>query len=232
MNESEKHKVRYLNIFYILIIVLLAIIATLLYQLNNKSFVTNKMLAKYIIAQNKKSPVDIKYGPNDIVIGQKDAPIDIFIYTSYRCTYCKDFFTTTFPELKKDFIDEGIAKLIIKNIAYTGDSISLLAAKTAYCAYAEGEFYDVHMKLLEQYNVLNEAVIMSWISELEIDSSQFTACLDNKILEDLIFENRKEARAIGARGTPAFVIGNSVFSGKRPISKFRELIEVELEMCE
>ncbi len=229
---ENKKNYRYPYVYSIVIVVLLITIVLLLVRLNNRMYNTNKFLAQLIVSQNQKSPVDLEYGPNDIVLGRKDAPVDIYVYTSYRCVYCKEFFETTFKTLKKEYVDEGIAKFIIKNIGYSSDSISLLAAKASYCAYAEGQFSIINMKLLEQYDVLNETEIVKWMYDLDIDTSSFKICLENKMLENLIFENRKEARAIGARGTPAFVIGNNVINGKRPVSKFRELIEVEMELCE
>jgi len=231
MGESDKQSNNYSNIYRALVVLLLVSSVILLFQLNKKAYNTNKFLASLVIAKNQISPLDITYGPNDILIGQNDAPVTIYVYTSYRCKYCGEFFKTNFETLKKEYIDEGIAKIIVKNIGYTNDSISLLAVKAAYCAYGEGEFFDVHMKLLEEYDVTNKTTLMNWLTELNIDSTQFNSCLENKILNKLIIDNRKEMRSIGAKGTPAFVIGDNVINGNRPIAKFRELIELEMEAC-
>lgn len=231
MVESEKQGNNYTNVYRILVVILMISSVILLVQLNKKAYNTNKFLASLVIAKNQISPLDISFGPNDILIGRNDAPITLFIYTSYRCKYCSEFFKTNFETLKKEYIDEGIAKIIIKNIGYNNDSTSLLAVKAAYCAYAEGKFFDVHMKLLEEYDVINKTILMNWFTELNIDSTQFIGCLENKTLNKLIIDNRKEMRAIGAKGTPAFVIGEKVINGNRPIAKFRELIELEMETC-
>jgi len=231
MGESEKQSNNLLDIYRVIVIILLVSSVILLFQLNKKAYNTNKFLASLVIEKNQKSPLDITYGPNDILIGQKEAPVTLFVYTSYRCKYCKEFFETNFKTLKKEYIDEGIVKIIIKNLGYTNDSISLLAVKAAYCAYGEGKFFDMHMKLLEEYDVINKTILMNWFAESNIDSTQFNICLENRTLNKLIIDNRKEMRAIGAKGTPAFVIGDNVINGNRPIAKFRELIELEMETC-
>jgi protein-disulfide isomerase len=177
-----------------------------------------------------KSPADVSYGPNDIIIGDKDAPVEIFVYTSYRCTYCIEFFETTYLDLKNEYIDNGQAKIIIKNIGYSNDSISLLAVKAAYCAYGEGRFFDVHMKLLNEYDVINKATLINWFAELNIDSTQFNTCINNEVLNQLIADNRKEMRMVGAKGTPAFVIGDEVINGNRA-ARLKELIELEIVTC-
>jgi protein-disulfide isomerase len=87
------------------------------------------------------------------------------------------------------------------------------------------------MKLLEEYDVINKTIIMNWFADLNIDSTRFNSCLENKSLNRLIIENKKEMRSIGVKGTPAFVIGDNVINGNRPIAKFRELIELEMETC-
>ncbi|MGD2035267.1 MAG: thioredoxin domain-containing protein [Bacteroidales bacterium] len=212
-------------------IVFLAVIAILLLKLNSRVYNTNHFLARLVVDQNKISPSEISYGPNDIIIGQQEAPVNIFVFTSYRCQYCADFFRKTFPILKKEYADKGIIKFIIKNIAYSNDSVSLLAAKAAYCAYAEGDFLNMNMKLLDQYDVLDETMILDWVSASDADTVKFRTCLNNKSLDELIFENRKTARLAGTKGTPAFIIGNSVLNGNRPVSKFRDLIELEIESC-
>lgn len=231
MGNSEKRGVNSTHLFNLLLVVLLTAILVLLIQLNNKVFNTNKFLAKVILEQKQNSPVDLSYGPNDIIIGQKEANVDVYVFTSYRCQYCDEFFKNVFPALKKDYIDEGLVKIIIKNIGYPNDSISLLAVKTAYCAYGESQFFNMHMKLLEEYDVLTKTVIMNWLEEFKIDSTKFISCLENEAIDKLIINNRKEMRSIGARGTPAFVIGDNTLNGNRPIKKFRELIEAELEAC-
>ncbi|MBN2524127.1 MAG: thioredoxin domain-containing protein [Bacteroidales bacterium] len=232
MKKSKKNTNTYNYIFNAVLIIFLAVIAFQLYYMNNKIYTTNILLGRLIVAEKQKSSHDIKYGPNDIIIGQKDAPVDIFIFSSYRCRYCQEFFNTIFPLLKKEYIEEGIAKMIIKNIGSASDSVSLLAVKAAYCAYTEGHFFELHMKLLEQYDVLNETVLSKWMSDLNIDSAKFKDCIDNKKLDELISENRKEARAVGVRGTPSFVIGKNILKGQHQIEKFRELIEEEKELCE
>ena len=231
MGNSKEQSKEYYVIYHVLVVILLTSAVILLFQLNKKAYNTNKFLASLVIAKNQKSPLDITYGPNDILIGQNEAPVTLFVYTSYRCKYCKEFFETNFKILKKEYIDEGIVKIIIKNIGYTNDSISLLAVKAAYCAYGEGKFFNMHMKLLEEYDVINKTILMNWLNELNIDSTQFNNCLENKTLNKLIVDNRKEMRSIGAKGTPAFVIGENVVHGNRPMAKFRELIELEMESC-
>ena len=48
---------------------------------------------------------------NRIVSGNKNAKITIIAYESLTCSHCADFHKDIYPQLKKDFIDTGLAKI-------------------------------------------------------------------------------------------------------------------------
>ena len=48
---------------------------------------------------------------NRIVAGNKDAKITIITYESLTCSHCADFHKDIYPQLKKDYIDTGLAKI-------------------------------------------------------------------------------------------------------------------------
>ena len=46
-----------------------------------------------------------------ITVGNKDAKITIIAFESLTCSHCASFHKNVFPELKKEFLDTGIAKI-------------------------------------------------------------------------------------------------------------------------
>ena len=46
-----------------------------------------------------------------IVVGSKDAKITIIAYESLTCSHCANFHKNVYPELKKDYLDTGLAKI-------------------------------------------------------------------------------------------------------------------------
>lgn len=217
-----------------LALILVSLGAVIGLQINIKQQVknTNILVAQAFREKLKQVAKDLKYHPNDIVIGDINAPVTIFMYTNYNCTYCDEFFETRFQELNEEFFETGIARLIIRNQASSEDPLSLTAAKAAYCAYAEGVYLPMHRKILQNYDSLTQDSLFLWAKNLGTDSSSFVSCLDNPSLNQIILDNRKESRSLGIRGTPAFVIGDNILLGKRSLAKFRELIEEMSETCE
>lgn len=51
----------------------------------------------------------------DIIYGDIDAPITIVEYASLTCSHCAAFHIDVLPELKKELLDTGRAKLVFRN---------------------------------------------------------------------------------------------------------------------
>ena len=55
---------------------------------------------------------------NDFVIGDENAPITIIEYASLSCSHCANFHINTLPELKKEFVDTGKAKIVFRDFPF------------------------------------------------------------------------------------------------------------------
>ena len=68
---------------------------------------------------------------NRIKVGNEDAKITIIAYESLTCSHCANFHKNVYPQLKKDFIDTGLAKIEFRH--YPLDIIAFNASKIAQC---------------------------------------------------------------------------------------------------
>ena len=66
-----------------------------------------------------------------IIVGNKQAKITIITYESLTCSHCADFHINVYPELKRDYIDTGIAKIEFRHFPL--DIIALNASKISQC---------------------------------------------------------------------------------------------------
>ena len=73
---------------------------------------------------------------NRIVDGNKDAKITIIAYESLTCSHCADFHREVYPQLKKDYIDTGLAKIEFRHFPL--DIAAFNASKVAQCKSDEG----------------------------------------------------------------------------------------------
>ena len=66
-----------------------------------------------------------------IVSGNENAKITIIVYESLTCSHCANFHNDIYPQLKKEYIDAGIAKIEFRNFPL--DIAALNASKIAQC---------------------------------------------------------------------------------------------------
>ena len=62
-----------------------------------------------------------------------------------------------------------------------------------------------------------------------LSRERFTACLDARRFAAEVEADVEQARAIGVRGTPTFVINGRVVAGALPVEDFRTLIDEALK---
>ena len=66
-----------------------------------------------------------------IIEGTKNAKVKLIVYESLTCSHCANFHKDIYPELKKEFIDEGKVNIEFRNFPL--DLAALNAAKIAHC---------------------------------------------------------------------------------------------------
>ena len=138
-----------------------------------------------------------------IVSGNQTAKITIIAYESLTCSHCADFHTEVYPQLKKDYIDTGIAKIEFRHFPL--DVAAFNAAKIAQCKF------DQSLEILETlYSKQQTWVKGSTIEEVNKNLKEFIKnegfnidfekCIQNKEIEDFVLNDRVE-------GTKNFKIG-------------------------
>ena len=78
--------------------------------------------------------------PDDHVMGRPDAPNIIIDYFSLTCPHCANFNAAVLPAMRKEWIDSGKAKLIMRH--FPSDGIATHASLLAECA-GPAKFYDM-----------------------------------------------------------------------------------------
>ena len=66
-----------------------------------------------------------------IVVGNEDAKITIIAFESLTCSYCANFHKDVYPQLKKDYLDTGLAKIEFRHFPL--DIAAFNAAKISQC---------------------------------------------------------------------------------------------------
>ena len=161
------------------------------------------------------------------VIGDPAAPITIIEYASLTCPHCATFHAESLPQLKKDWIETGKAKLIYRD--YPLDKYAATGAMIARCAPKDKYFIFLNAFYAQQNNwsraqdpvkVLTQLAGLGGMSKDDVD-----ACLANEALQDGILQMRLEGQMeYGVDSTPSFVVNGKKVTNL-PYDEFSEILE-------
>lgn len=167
------------------------------------------------------------------VLGNPAAPVTIVEFADYQCPFCGRFHATAAKQIIDTYVKTGKAKFIYRDFAFLGPE-SGWAAEAAYCAEAQGKFWEYHDYLYEHQSGENEGAFTKenlklFARTLGLNPSQFDSCLDSGTYTKRVENNTEAGRRAGVSGTPATFINGRIISGAQPFSVFKTIIEEELK---
>jgi len=166
---------------------------------------------------------------DDAVLGDADAPVEIIEFSDYQCPYCGKFWSETLPQIEKDYIQTGKAKLVFRDFPLESiHPMAMPAALAAECVKDKGgddAYYKYHDKLFANQASLSNDNLKKWAKELGYDIS---SCLDSKKFESEVRNDLADGSAAGVQGTPSFIINGQMISGAQPYSVFKQIIDAQL----
>ena len=166
---------------------------------------------------------------NRLVSGEIDAKITIIAYESLTCSHCASFHKDIYPQLKKDFLDTGLAKIEFRHFPL--DIAAFNAAKIAQCNYDQG------LEILESlYSNQQEWVRGSSIEEVNDNLKNFIEkegfkinfekCINNKNIEDFVLNDRVEGvKNFKVNATPTIIINNKKFEKSLNYKNLKKILE-------
>lgn len=172
------------------------------------------------------------YAVGDVALGKADAPVTIIEYVRTTCPACKAFHETSLQEIKKRYIDTGVAKLILREVYV--DLRGLSAAALARCNGPENyhAFNDILLKRQSEWsNVNNVNDLRSKLAAIGklggLSTEQMNKCLDDtQLLEYLLARAITTTTKDQIRATPTIFIQGERFNGRfTELDKISALIE-------
>lgn len=228
---------KYLRVIVIveiqIVFILLVFLLVKTYNVEEKVKRTNQFV--FEVLKNKKIEEISVVDSSDIVIGNQNAPVTMIMYSRLSCQYCKEFLSTTYPELKQKYIDGGSVKFIIRFLIPNSNDLGMYYAKCSYFAYKKGVFdqFTAQVVNFDEKNYLMENFRKA-IIDLKINPLEFDSYLNGSNIGNLINNKILSAYQAGIINTPCFLINGKLILGNRKFSKFKEIINETLNVnsCE
>ena len=170
----------------------------------------------------------------DLALGDPKAPVTIVEYASMTCPHCARFQETTFPEIKKRYIDTGKVRYILRDFPL--DSLAGAAFVFAHCAGKEDptKYYsmiDTLFRQQPQWAVEKPLPpLMAIAKQAGFTEESFNACLTNQKAWDAMESVRQRAlKQFKVESTPTFFVNGTQVTGAVSIEEFAKVIDPYLK---
>ncbi len=158
--------------------------------------------------------------------GNATAPVTIVQYASLTCPHCRHFHETTYPQMKREFIDTGKVRYILREFPIGKTSGNATIALR--CAAPE-KYFDLYGRFMSQQ--------AAWVSmEVRLDPifavakqvgmtrPQFDACLQNQAMIVNLKQIKERGRKLGIIGTPNFFVQGKLIKSELTIEDIRKAV--------
>ena len=176
----------------------------------------------------------MKAGPlGEKWLGKENAPVTIIKYASLTCPYCAVFQVKTFAQLKRNYIDTGKVRFILREFPIGHTSGHATVAMRCIGQDDTKAFFKLYEKFItQQRRWVSQEVrlnsIYKIVSQMGITRKKFDSCIKNqKIIEGLKWVKQR-GRDLGVSGTPTFFINGKKHRAALTFKQIQALIEPNL----
>ncbi len=164
-----------------------------------------------------------------ITVGNEDAKITIIAFESLTCSHCANFHKNVFPELKKEFLDTGIAKIEFRHFPL--DIAAFNASKVAQCKNDGNSeilesLYANQQKWVKGSSIQEANKNLQKFLKNEGFSIDFDSCVNNKEIEDFVLNDRIDGtKNFKVSSTPTIIINNKKFEKALTYKNLKKALE-------
>ena len=158
--------------------------------------------------------------PDAPVMGNPNGDVTLVEYFDYQCPFCKRMH----PTLKEVVEEDGNVRLIMKDWPIFG-APSVRASQLALGAVALGAYGEITDALMATEAKLSDADVERVVgSVVEVDEAMDAYRAERSKWDALLQRNDFQAASLGFRGTPAFAVETTLYSGALDRATLEEAI--------
>ncbi|NIX76720.1 DsbA family protein [Microvirga terricola] len=168
-------------------------------------------------------------GPlGDVTMGPADAKVTIVEYASLTCSHCAAFHASTWPELKKRYIETGKVRFILREFPL--DPLATAGFMLARCD-GDSKFYPVTDMLFDQQKnwAFTEKpldALRQLMRQAGFSQEKFDACLrDQKFYDAVNAVKNRAGDTFKVDSTPTFFINGVRYPGSMSIDELEKIIK-------
>lgn len=152
--------------------------------------------------------------PGDMVLGSPKAPVQFVVYASASCPHCAHWWTTTYPQIRKAFVDTGKVRLVFREFLTPPPEFA--AAGFILARRIRGKYFDVLTTIFQkQEEIYRSEKLFEGLQAIGkqygLTDKQFSDALNDAAA--LKAANDRMAKAVddGIEGTPTFFVNGAPY---------------------
>lgn len=159
-------------------------------------------------------------------LGNPNAPVTVIEYVSLTCPHCASFHRDVFPRVKREYIDTGKIRFIVREFPIGRAAGN--AAIANRCAREDKYFALLSALLARQSEWVSQEVRLDAIygvaKSVGMSRETFDKCLANQSMIDGLNEVKQRGRKFGVIGTPTFFANGRKAQGATTYEEFKALV--------
>ena len=174
---------------------------------------------------------------DDPVLGNPDARVTLIEFSDFQCPFCRKLWRETLPEIKKNYIDTGKAKLVYRDFPLSSiHPAAQSAAEAGECADDQGKFWQMHDKIYSEQDKQGQGTVQfsvsdikKWAGQIGLSMSEFNNCLDSQKYKAEVEKDTSDGQVSGITGTPGTFVDGTLIKGAVSYAVFSQAIEEALK---
>jgi len=168
--------------------------------------------------------------PGDMTLGSPSAPVEVIEYASVGCPHCAAWANDVLPAFKKQYIDTGQARLVVR-IMLTGDpDLAMAGFLLARCA-GPSRYFDVMDQVYRRQASMYQPgaspgpILEQIAASAGVGAAAFKACMhSHKGFDAVNALNQRHFDQDKVQLTPTFFVGDKRFEGDVSLAELGEAV--------
>lgn len=181
---------------------------------------------KKALEESFNNPVLAEIRPDEIIRGNKDAPITLIEFSDFECPFCSRGYNTVMEMMKKY---EGKIRFVYKHLPLSFHPMAMPAAQyfEAIKMQSPEKAWEFHDRVYKDQRKLQngEAFLKSIAKDLKVDQKKLDVDLKSEEVKSHIDHDLAQAAKFGFQGTPGFLLNGIPVKGAYPTEHFVKLID-------
>lgn len=152
--------------------------------------------------------------------GNPNADVTVVEFFDYNCGYCKK----AFEDVSKLLSEDSNIKVVFIDMPILSEQ-SRVMAKLGMAARSQGKYFEAHKALMEYRGSLSEEGFLNAMKDAGVDIEKVKAEKDSPEIDAALNRYVKIATDLDIRGTPGFIVGDSIMPGYVGLDAMKKEIE-------